>query len=247
MSPETELTLKRAIAYCGPVFVVTYIIFFGWLGHNIPPPQMVGLSGQEFIDAYYGRYPEIAIGMVGCAVAGLLYLPWSCLLASMLRDKDGNLGVLGLMEFSGGLLTAWLLAFCPALWAACSLMVGKVDPEVIQLLHLGTWVIYDCTFMITTVQLTGLGLYVILNREQQLFPAWSGWAAIAVGVAFLPLVLVPFVSEGPFSVDGIWNFYIVFGTWLFAFFAPFSYFMLKALGRGIVSANIPASGKTRAV
>jgi hypothetical protein len=228
MSPETDLTVKRAIAYCGPVFVVSYILCFGILGHNIAPPQMLGLTGREFVDSYYGRYPEIAIGMVGCCVAGLLYMPWSCLLASMLRDSDGQLGPLSLMELSGGLLTGWLLAFCPALWAACSLMVGHVDPEVIRLLHVGTWVIYDCTFMITTVQLTGLGLYVVLSRDQTIFPAWTGWAALAVGATFIPLVLVPFTSEGPFAVNGVWNFYVVFSVWLFAFFAPFSFFMLRA-------------------
>lgn len=228
MNAETEITVKKAIAACGPLFVIGYILCFGVLGHNIPPPQMVGITGEEFVASYYGRYPEIAVGMVGCAVVGLLYLPWSCLLASMLRDKQGNLGPLGLMELSGGLLTAWLLAFCPALWAACSLMVGSVDADVIHLLHMGTWIIYDCTFMITTVQLTGLGVYVILSK-QTTFPVWTGWSAIAIGAGFLPLVLVPFVSEGPFAVNGVWNFYIIFGSWLFAFFVPFSYYMFKAL------------------
>lgn len=237
MNPETEIAVKRAVAYCGPLFVFLYIIFFGLLGHNIPPPQMIGLTGQEFVDSYYGRYPEIAIGMVGCCFAGLLYMPWSCLLASMLRDRDGHLGALGLMELAGGVLTGWLLAFCPALWAACSLMVGSVDPEVIRLLHLGTWIIYDCTFMITTVQLTGLGLYVVLSRNQTIFPAWAGWSALGVGATFVPLVLVPFASEGPFAVDGLWNFYIVFGTWLFAFFTPYSVFMLRALKKDAVTVS----------
>jgi hypothetical protein len=230
MQTEVDRRIKRAIAYCGPLFVVSYIICFGLLGHNIPPPRMIGLTGAEFVASYYGRYPEIAIGMVGCCVVGLLYMPWSCLLASMMRGKDGELGVLGMMELSGGLLTGWLLAFCPALWAACSIMSGTLDPETIRLLHLGTWIIYDCTFMITTVQLTGLGLFVIFKQDRPVFPAWTGWAAIAVGAAFIPLVLVPFAATGPFAVNGLWNFYLVFGTWLFAFFAPFSFFMLRALG-----------------
>jgi hypothetical protein len=237
MDPSVELTVKRAIAYCGPVFVLSYIVFFGLMGHNIPPPRMIDISGADFVASYYGRYPEIAAGMVGCCVVGLLYMPWSCLLASMLRDEKGGFGVLGMMELSGGLLTGWLLAFCAAMWAACSLMVGKVDPETILLVHLLTWIIFDCTFMITTVQLTGLGLYVVLNRKQTIFPAWTGWAALGVGAAFLPLVLVPFVAEGPFAVNGLWNFYIVFGIWLFAFFTPFSFFMMRALAREVPEAR----------
>jgi hypothetical protein len=96
-------------------------------------------------------------------------------------------------------------------------------------MHVFTWIIYDCTFMITTVQLTGLGLYTVLNKKQTIFPAWAGWSAIAVGITFIPLLIMPFVTEGPFTVGGLWNFFIVFSLWLFAFFTPYSYFMLKAL------------------
>ena len=79
------------------------------------------------------------------------------------------------------------------------------------------------------MQLTGLGLYTILNKRQTVFPAWAGWCAIAIGIIFLPLVLIPFVNEGPFMIPGMWNFYIAFSTWLFFFFTPYSYFMLKEL------------------
>ena len=87
------------------------------------------------------------------------------------------------------------------------------------------------TFMITTIQTTGLGLYTILNKKQTIFPAWAGWCTIAVGITFIPLVLMPFVSDGPFTVNGTWNFWIVFSVWLFAFFTPYSYFMIKHLSR----------------
>lgn len=228
MDKEKMRLVNIGIAWLGPLFVLGYIIFWAVLGHNVPPPNMMGMTPEQLVSEYYGKYQsDIAIGMVGCCVVGLLYLPWSLLLASMLREEDGSLGVLSLMEAAGGILTAWVLAFCPAIWAACALLATSVPPFLIKSMHVFTWVIYDCTFMITTVQLTGLGLYTILNKKQTIFPAWSGWCAIAVGIIFLPLVLIPFISEGPFKVSGTWNFYIVFGTWLFGFFTPYSYLMLK--------------------
>ena len=130
---------------------------------------------------------------------------------------------------TGGALTAWVLSFCPALWLTCAVLSSTLDPNLIKLLHTAGWFIYDVTFMITTVQLTGLGLYTILNKRQSIFPAWAGWCAIAIGIIFLPLVLIPFVDKGPFMLPGTWNFYIVFSTWLFGFFTPYSYFMLKEL------------------
>lgn len=230
MDKETKRLIQMGIAWCGPAFVVGYLVFWAVLGHNLPPPNFVGMTPEQLISEYYGKYQnEISIGMIGCCVVGLIYLPWSCLLASMLKDSDGSLGVLSFMELTGGALTAWLLAFCPAMWAACAMYANSIDPGIIKFMHSLTWYIYDCTFMITSVQLTGLGLYTVFNRQQTIFPAWAGWCAIAVGIIFLPLVLIPFVSGGPFAVGGSWNFYIVFGTWLFGFFAPYSYFMMKEL------------------
>ena len=230
MDNETKRLVQIAIALSGPLFVIGYIICWAILGHNVPPPNMMGMTPAQLISEYYGKYQnDIAVGMVGCATIGMLYTPWSLLLATLMREEDGSLGVLSLMESAGGILTGWLLAFCPAIWATCALLATSVSAELIKAMHVFTWIIYDCTYMITSMQLFGLGAYVVLNKKQAVFPAWSGWCAIAIGVIFIPLVLVPFVSEGPFAVGGMWNFYIVFGAWLIAFQLPFSYFMLKAV------------------
>ncbi len=230
MDKETKNMVELAVACCGPLFVLGYLVFWGIMGHNIPPPNVMGMTGEQLIAEYYGRYQSsISIGMAGCCVVGLLYLPWSCQLSLMMRDENGAGNVFSLMELTGGALTAWVLAFCPAIWLTCAILSSSLDPSLIKLLHTAGWFIYDVTFMITTVQLTGLGLYTILNKRQTVFPAWAGWCAIAIGIIFVPLVLIPFVDKGPFALSGSWNFFIVFGSWLFGFFTPYSYFMLKEL------------------
>ena len=232
MDTETKRLINIAFAWCGPLFVIGYIICWAILGHNVPPPNMMGLSSAQLVAEYYGKYPtEIAIGMVGCATVGMLYTPWSLLLATMLKEDDGSLGVLSLTEAAGGILTGWLLAFCPAMWATCALLANSVSPDLVKMLHVMTWIIYDCTYMLTTIQLAALGAYVVLNKKQTVFPAWTGWCAIAIGITFVPLVLMPFVTEGPFAVGGMWNFFFIFGIWLFAFQVPVGYCMLKEVLR----------------
>jgi hypothetical protein len=230
MDSETKRWVCVAAAWCGPIFVVGFIIFWAVLGHNVPPPNMMGLSAADLVSQYYGKYQtQIEIGMIGSATLGMFYTPWSLQLATMLRDEDGTLGVLGLTEAAGGILTGWLLAFCPAMWAACAFMATSVSPDTIKTLHVLTWIIFDCTYMITTIQLLALGAYIVLNRKQLTFPAWTGWCAIAIGISFVPLVLMPFIAEGPFAVGGAWNFYFIFSFWLFAFQVPIGYHMLKEL------------------
>ena len=241
MSSETERFVKLGFAYCGPVFVILYIIFWGVLGHNIPPPSFVGVPAEEFVANYYGQYDTIAVGMLVSAFAGMLYFPWSVLVASFMVDTNGRATILGNMELGGGILTGWLLAFCPAMWGTCAILASTLGADTIKLLHSTTWIIYDCTYMITTVQTTAIGLFTILNKEQRIFPSWAGWAAIAIGATFLPLTIMPFVSEGPFTVNGLWNFWIVFPAWLLGFFSVYSFFMLKHLhsskSRVAMSAN----------
>ena len=233
MDPETKRKLGLAAAWCGPLFVVTYTIFWGILGHNIPPPNMMGLSAQELIAQYYGKYQfEIAMGMIGCCVAGGFYLMFSLQLASMMRDEDGQLGLTAMMELGGGILTSWSVIFCPALWATAAIFANSAaDPITIKMLHVATWIIYDCTFIITTIQCTGVALYTILNKQQTVFPQFLGWCAMATGTIFVGVIFIPFVTEGPFIVSGIWNFYIEFGVWLLAFFLPYSFFAIRALSK----------------
>ena len=233
MDKEVKRKLGLAAAWCGPLFVLTYTICWGILGHNIPPPNMMGLTPEQLISEYYGKYQkEILIGMIGCCTAGGFYLMFSLQLASMMREEDGQLGLTGLMEAGGGILTSWSVIFCPALWATAALFTNSsADPIIIKMLHVGTWIIYDCTYIITTIQCVGVALYTILNKQQTAFPQWLGWCAIATGMVFLSTVLIPFVAEGPFVVSGLWNFYIVFGVWLLAFFLPYSFFAIKSLSR----------------
>ena len=228
MDNETKRLVSIAFAWCGPLFVLGYLAFWAILGHNVPPPNMMGMTSAQLIAEYYGKYQnDIAIGMIGSATLGMLYTPWSLLLATMLREDDGSLGPLSLTEAAGGILTGWLLAFCPAMWATCALLANSISPDLVRTLHVMTWIIYDCTYMITTIQLAALGAYIVLNKKQTVFPAWTGWCAIAIGIAFVPLVLMPFVSDGPFAVGGTWNFFFVFAIWLFGFQVPIGYFMLK--------------------
>jgi hypothetical protein len=231
MDRATKHAIERALAWCGPIFVIAIFYTWGVMGHNIPPPNMMAMTPEQLVSEYYGKYSDIGPGMIASATVGLFYTIWSCLLASLMREEDGSYGPLSFLELAGGILTGWLFAFCSAMWAACAILVNQVDPGIIKMVHTMTWFIFDCTYMITTMQMVALGLYTVLNKRQKMFPAWAGWTSAAIGIGFVPLVLMPFVTEGPFAVNGLWNFYIIFGFWLFAFFAVYNYYVLKHVYR----------------
>jgi len=227
MEEGAKRAIERGLAWCGPLFVVSIIYTWSIMGHNIPLPNMMAMTPDQLISEYYGKYPEIGAGMILSATFGLFYTIWSCLLASLMRDEHGNVGALSFIELAGGILTGWLFAFCSAMWAACSILTGQVSPEIIKMVHTMTWFIFDCTYMITTIQMCALALYTILNKKQTMFPAWAGWVSAAIGIGFVPLIFMPFVTDGPFMVAGLWNFWIIFTGWIFAFFGVYNFYVLK--------------------
>lgn len=227
MDEKSKTAIERGLAWCGPLFIIAMILTWGVMGHNIPPPNMMAMSGEQLVSEYYGKFPSIAPGMVASASFALFYTVWSCLLASLMRDRDGSISALGLIELSGGILTGWLFAFCGMMWAACAVLFDQVNADSIKIIHTVGWFIFDCTYMITTIQMVALGLYTVLNKHQTMFPAWAGWVTAAIGIGFVPLVIMPFVTEGPFAVPGLWNFWIIFSAWIFAFFGVYNFYVLK--------------------
>ena len=231
MDEAAKRAVERGLAWCGPLFVVTIIITWGIMGNNIPPPNMMAMTGDQLVNDYYASSPNIAPGYVGAATFGLFYTVWSCLLASLMRDDNGSISALGLIELAGGILTGWLFAFCSMMWATAAVLHAQVSPDVIKTVHTMAWFIFDCTYMITTIQMVALGLWTVLNKRQTMFPAWAGWTCAAIGVGFVPLVLMPFVTEGPFSVPGLWNFWVIFSAWIFAFFGVYNFYVLRHVYR----------------
>ena len=220
---------ELGILALSPLFPIGFAVCMGIFGHYLPPPNMVGMTAHQLVSDFYLKYGhELSYGYVSCSVIGAIYLPWSCLLATKLRDCKGNLGPLSFMELCGGLLTTWVVMFCPAVWAACSMFADKVDPSVIAFGHAIAWYFYDVTFMVTVVQIAGFAVYVLSENQQTIFPRWVGYYSLFDCALMVPLVLIPWVGSGPFTVGGLINWWIGAATWL-AWFSICSYYMLRSI------------------
>ena len=71
--------------------------------------------------------------------------------------------------------------------------------------------------MITALQVVPTGIYILCDKTKDpIFPRWLGWFSIYVGLSYVPLSLMPFNETGPFSYDGLWNFWgLYIGGYLF--------------------------------
>ena len=227
---KLDLQIQMACAWFGPICILGYLVFWGILGHNIPPPTP-GWSAEELMANYFAPYhSEILAGMVGCAVVGILYVPWVAELCALMRRKEHESPVLANIQLLGGGITAWLLAMCPAMWALAA-WYNTSNPMLTDMLWRMAWFIYMLTYMITTVEMVACGVYTLIDKSKEpIFPPWAGWIAIFCGLTFVVDSTVPYFGHGPFALNGLIDFYVTFTCWLI-WFAIYSYLMIAYLSR----------------
>jgi uncharacterized membrane protein YkgB len=202
--------IQIVCAWCGPAFVILYGLSWVVLGHNSPPPDPL-FSAQELVDNFYLKYrDQIMLGQSLSTALGILYLIWACQLTVQMWRREKT-PILSLLQLTGGLLTGWVLIFCPALWLWCAEAAGTVDPQMIKAVHFMAWYTYDMTYMITTVEVISIFLFVLLDKEKPgIMPRWVAALALFSGLSFLPLTFLAYFKSGPLALNGYWSFHVAF-------------------------------------
>jgi hypothetical protein len=228
MNENLVRRIQIICAWCGPAFVILYGLSWAVLGHNYPPPDP-SFTGVELVSDFYLKYRgQILLGQSLATCFGMLYLPWTCQLAVQMWQRE-KAPILSLLQLTGGLLTAWVLVFSPALWAWCAEMAGTVDPGIIKAVHTIAWYVFDMTYMITTIQVIAICLFVFMDkRKPAIMPRWAGVLALFSGLSFLPLTFLPYFKTGIFAVNGYWSYHVAFITYGM-FTAVIGYYMAKSL------------------
>lgn len=202
--------IQLVCAYCGPAFVILYGISWVVLGHNYPPPDPM-FTAQELVDNFYLKYQDrILLGQSLSTALGILYLVWACQLTVQMWPHEKK-PILSLLQLTGGVLTGWVLIFCPALWAWCAEMAGQVDPEMIKAVHFMAWYTFDMTYMITTIEVIAIFLFAFFaDSKPAIIPKWAAGLALFSGLSFLPLTFLPYFKSGPFALNGLWCYHVAF-------------------------------------
>lgn len=230
MNEDLSKKVAYWLAWTGPAWVVLYIISWGILARNYPCPSQ-SLSGVELIQQYYS-HKSVLLGMSLASSVGILYMPWSIILAYQIWQRE-KVPLLSLMALSGGILTGFIIVYTASKWVWCARWAGApgIDPELIKSIHLSTWYFFDMTYNVTNIQLLGCGLFAILDRsEHRIFPVWLGWFSLFTGLSFILETVMPYFNHGPLSINGLWNFWFGFLVW-FCWFSLQSIFVLREAGR----------------
>lgn len=229
MTAKQNLKYQLIAASSGFAFELLFTICWGGFGHNLPPASP-NFSGPELASYFALNHNSILFGQSMAALIAVLWIPWTAQLTVVLWRIEGSSPVLTIIELIGGVLTAWVLMFCPAIWATAAFR-PNIDPNSIRLLNDLGFILFNITYAVTSVQAIAAGLVGLADHsEHPIFPRWvCGWAIFA-GLSFIPLTAMPFFKTGPIAWNGLLSFWTLFGTY-FIWTASMGYCMVKDANR----------------
>lgn len=231
MTAKQNLMWQRIGAWCGPTFVVLFILFWGWIGGNLPPAGP-SLSADEIAAYYRAHHLTIRVGFVGSVVFICLYLPWSAVLSARMARIEGPWRALGYLQLVGGALTVMVVSMSAAFWIGAGFRPERA-PEITQMLHDMGWLTIDQLYFCTTLQMMAAAIAGLHDKSATpLLPRWICWYAIWAGLSFLPASFTAFLKEGAFAWNGLLSYYIPYFAWL-SWFTLFSVCILRDINRDI--------------
>lgn len=216
--------------WAGPVLLVVTIIFWGILGHNIPPFS-ADLTPQQFADEFVPRATMIRTGMTVTVAFGTLYLVWGLAISKVMEAVERDNNVLSTLQIWGAGFTTLIFVIPCAIWLTATFRADTLEPSTLQIIFDMGWMLFDLAYALTTLQMVAFGVCFLSDkRDVPLVPKWASWFTIWVGFMFICESFNPFFKGGAFSRSGILNYWIEF-TLFFLFMAIDSYYILKAVGR----------------
>jgi len=223
----------RFLGWTGIIMLVGTIVFWAILGQNIPP-YSPSLSADEFAAQIRAHQGQIRLGMIGQLAISGMWLTWGIAIAMVMRaieKENGDNDILSTLQIWGaGFTTLVFIVPCSA-WLAVAYRPDVMDPKTLQMMFDFGWMMFDCSYSLTTLQIIAWGVCVLQDkRETPLYPGWAVWFSMFVVVSFALETFMPLVYDGPFSRSGLVNYYVEFGLF-FVMWIVIAVYTLKALTR----------------
>ena len=235
MDERLSLRYQLISAWCGPAFLVTFVLFWGVIGQNLPNPSPA-LSATDLAARYSVHLNDIRFGFIMSLIVIVLYMPWSALLATQMARIEGKFPVMAWLQLLGGGLTVMVVSFSAFFWVTAAFRPDR-DPALIQLLTDLGWLCIDLQYACTTLQMVAAALVGLGDKSKiPLFPRWVCFLTIWCGLSFIPASLTGVLKTGPFAWDGVLSYYFPYLCWL-GWFTIASTFMIKEVRRRIGEAD----------
>lgn len=231
--PMTEDNAYGAWKFCawnGMIFMAVFMVFWGVLGHNLPP--FAGDTPASVVAAYFRDHKDaMRLGMIMSMTFTVCYAVWGIAIGKVMDYAIGRGHILTDLQVWGAGLTVVPVLVSSSFWLLGAYRPEALDDTTLQMIYDGAWLLIDMAYAVTSVQMFGLGFGALRDkRAEPFFPKWVCWYSIWVGFMFVAECLMPFFKSGAFNRSGVLNYWIEFSIF-FAYAPIITWYTVKAINR----------------
>lgn len=224
--------MKRATeimcAWGGIAFSVLFFIGFVGIARFFPPLSPAD-TAAETAAIYREHTDAIRSGLLLCYVGAMFYLAFGSGIAGQTRRIRGVAPAITFFQISS-YAAASLFLFGPVLFFfVAAFRPNEVPDEIIRLMNDLGWISLVIGFppFVTWVVTTGMAI-LSDQSERPLYPRWSGYLSLCMGLIQVMAAFLVFFKVGPFAWDGLFAWYIPF-TDFFTWFVIITWLTLRAI------------------
>ncbi len=196
-------------------FFLLWLVGFVFFAQWIPPIPPTDDAGQ-IAELFAGRTGPILVGMVLMIVGAAFYLPWTAVLASLIKEVEGPDGYLSKTQLAAGVMSAMTFLLPAMAWTTAAFRPQR-NPEITQALVDFGWLLFITPIAPFILQYLTLAVAIFADkRARPAFPRWSGYLQIWVSIIFLPAFGAYFLKTGPLAWNGLfvwWIPFVAFTAW----------------------------------
>ena len=161
----------------GVLFVVVVVVSFFLLGDG---QDATDKTAQEIVDFYTDNSGQQMAGALLVGLASILFLFFAGWIRRVMRDAEGEGGILSAVAFGGGIVFTAGAAVGASLHLALADTADDIDPVAVQAINAIDWDYFLPFAVGMSVFLLASGISIVRHG---VLPKWLGWVAIVIGVA----------------------------------------------------------------
>jgi hypothetical protein len=207
---------QMALTWCGPIYIVGFVIGFIILAGFIPPPH-ANLTANQIANVYRHNTDGIRAGLFIALGITCLYAPFAAVIATqMLRLEQGRRPLLTFVQLGNGVIGSLQLMIAFIIMMVAAFDPGR-SPEITKVINELGWIMLVIPFAPFCIQYLAIATAILQDDSPDpLFPRWVAYYNILITVGFIPTGFVGFFHTGPFAWHGLIAFWfpvIEYGGW----------------------------------
>lgn len=210
-----DLKLQRIAAWCGPISIVIFFLFFG-LMMGFVPPIAPSETADEVAQIFIAHEFRLQLGVSLAGLFGLtLFGPWLALVCVRVRRAEGKWGLLSIMVvLAHG--TFWCVFVIAWFVLAAAVFRPERAPEITQALHDIFWMLFAGPVGVSIIEIGAVAIASFIDRSTpRTFPRWYGYYCVFYVLLDIPEGFIVVFKRGPLGWNGVMVFWLAGALYFF--------------------------------